>query len=454
MAKYVKLDFHFRRAINVQNPSCVSALDIDVVPGWERMACSRWRIAVTGIGLVTPLGLSAAGTVDAVLHGKTAAVINADTAGVALAKVMDFDVASFLRNPKNLKLMSRPVRMALLAVREAVTESGLSGSGVASERTGVYVGSGQTGIEYDEFFKALTLAWEDGRELDYKYLGGMPTRVLDRYFSLRTLSNAGVSAISTEFTARGPSNNYVQGETAPASAIYTACQDLLEDRCDAAIVCGYDSLLIPTNFAAFRKIGLLSGGGFTSDYTPFNTGRSGMVLGEGAGCLILERREDAEARTVPVIGEVDGVGMASQISDTPGFTAGPDDLRHAAEQALSPIDPDFAMARGLGTEADDLAEACALEQFLPEGIPVTAMKGNTGYLGAATAAVELGIGLLCARQNLIPPVFGLRDPDPAVHLNLVRGKPAALPAPEASGLFFSSTFGGQVAVIAARVHAC
>ena len=418
------------------------------------MAHSRWRIAVTGIGLVTPLGLTASETVERVLRGESAAAIDSASEGVALAQVPPFDVAQYLRNPKNLKLMSRSVRMALLAVREAALASGLSESGVASERLGVYVGSGQTGIEYDEFFKALTLAWEDGRELDYKYLGGMPTRVLDRYFSLRTLANAGVSAISTEFAARGPSNNYVQGETAPASAIYSACQDLLEDRCDAAIICGYDSLLIPTNVTAFRKIGLLNDGGFGASYTPFSTGRAGMVLGEGAGALILERRESADARGIPVIGEIEGVGLASQISDRRGFTADEDDLRYAASQASDPIGPDFVMARGLGTDEDDLAEAAALSEFLPADTRVTGVKGNTGYLGAATAAVELGIGLLCARQGLVPPVHGLTDPDARMHLNLVRSEPAKLTGTASRGLFFSSTFGGQVAAIASRTCGC
>ncbi len=417
------------------------------------MAQSRWRIAVTGIGLVTPLGLTASETVDRVLRGESAVSITPASEGVAIAQVPEFDVAQFLRTPKNLKLMSRSVRMALLAVREGVLQSCLADSGLASERLGVYVGSGQTGIEYDEFFKALTLAWENDRELDYKYLGGMPTRVLDRYFSLRTLSNSGVGAISTEFGARGPSSNYVQGETASASALYTACQDLMEDRCDAAIVCGYDSLLIPTNVTAFRKIGLLSGNGYLASYTPFNSDRPGMVLGEGAGCLVLERCEAAAARRAPILGEIDGIGMVSQTADTPGFTAPSGDLRDAAEDASQPVLPDFVIARGLGTDADDLAEANALGQFIPRDVPVSAFKGSTGYLGAATAAVELGIGILCARQKLVAPIHGLSEPDARIPLRLAQSQPAPLGTDEPTGLFFSSTFGGQVAAIAARVPA-
>ncbi len=419
------------------------------------MADHRWRIAITGIGLVTPIGLNTSETASRVLRGETGAILrpvsDGDPAGgVAFASVPPFDIAKFLRNPKNLKLMSRAVRMALLAAREAVDQSCITAAGLESERIGVYVGSGQTGMEYDEFFKALTIAWEGGREQDFKHMGAMPTRTLDRYFSLRTLANAGVAAISTEFSARGPSNNYVQGETAPAVAIYNACQDLLEDRCDAAIVCGYESLGVPSMVSAFRKMGLLSGGGFGSCYTPFNTGRPGMILGEGAGCLILERNGAAVTRGASILGEIDGVGLASQTTDCDGLTAGPDDLRAAAEDAANPIAPDFVIARGLGTEADDLAEAGALAGFVSHGTPISAFKGHTGYLGAATAAVEIGIGLACARRRLLPAVFGLAHPDENVHLNLVQGSSAALTTPGPLGLFFSSTFGGQVAAVAVR----
>ena len=407
----------------------------------------RWRIAVTGIGLVTPLGLTASENVAHVLSGQSGLRVRPESEGATAAAVPPpFNVSSMLRHPKNVKLLSRPVQMALKAVREALTESGLPENNVASDRTGVYVASGQTGLEYDEFFKALTLAWEGGREQDYKYLGGMPSKFIDRYFSLRTLANAGVGAISTEFGARGPSNNYVQGETAAAVAIYNASLDLEEKRCDAAIVCGYESLLVPSTFIAFRKMGLLSDAGLSPDYFPFATGRPGIVLGEGAAALILERASDAAARGALAIAEIDGVGLASQTADKEGLTATPDDIRSAIESSGDDT-TDYLFARGLGTDADDLAEGAALAEILPEKPPVSALKGQTGYLGAATAAVELSLGLLCARCGILPAILGLHSPDQRIQLNLnVSNQP--IPGPR--GLFLTSTFGGQVAAIAAR----
>jgi 3-oxoacyl-[acyl-carrier-protein] synthase II len=406
----------------------------------------RWRIAVTGLGLVTPLGLTTAENVASVLGGKTGIKVRSEAEGcIAVAVPPPFDITSFLRHPKNVKLLSRPVQMALKAVREALTECGLPESNVSSDRTGVYVASGQTGLEYDEFFKALTLAWEGGREQDYKYLGGMPTKFIDRYFSLRTLSNAGVGAISTEFGARGPSNNYVQGETAAAVALYNASLDLEDKRCDAAIVCAYESLLVPSTFIAFRKMGLLSGGGLSPAYFPFAAERPGMVLGEGAAALVLERSEDAHARSAAVLAEIDGIGLASQTADEEGLTAPPDDLRWAIESSGA-SEIDYVYARGLGTQADDLSEARALQQVLPPGLSITALKGQTGYLGGATAAVELSLGLLCARRGIVPAIHGLDHPDPGIPLQLLRQPKYT----NGVGLFLSSTFGGQVAAIAAR----
>ena len=257
-----------------------------------------------------------------------------------------------------------------------------------------------------------------------------------------------MGAISTEFGARGPSNNYVQGETAAAVAIYNASLDLEEKRCDAAIVCAYESLLVPSTFVAFRKMGLLSGGGLSPSYCPFATGRPGMVLGEGAAALILERFEDASDRGAAVLAEIDGVGLASQTEDVEGLTATPGDLRFAIDSANAG-GGDYLFARGLGTEADDLAEGQALAGIVPSRQPVSALKGQTGYLGAASAAIELAIGLLCARRGFIPAIRGLDQPDSRVALNLVRSQPLSIPA-AATGLFLSSTFGGQVAAIAAR----
>jgi 3-oxoacyl-(acyl-carrier-protein) synthase len=404
-----------------------------------------WRIAITGVGLVTPLGLTVAENLSRLMRGESGIGRMPSAPNAAAACVPEFDVTRMLKSPKNVKLMGRPVRLVMQAAHEAACRSGISSSGIASERIGVYAGSGQTGIEYDEFFKALAVAWEGDRPFDYKFLGGMPSRIIDRYFSLRTLANAGIAMLSTEFDARGPSNNYVQGETASASALYNACADLLEGRADAAIVAGYDCLHPPSVFMAFRKASLLSGDGAEAFYAPFDSRRRGMVLGEGAAVLVLERDDHCRERGAELLGHIDGIGFASQTADRPGFTPLTADLQDAIRKSSPATDFDFVVARGLGTQTDDLSEALALSEIISDAVPVTAFKGATGYLGAATAIVELILALQCVKQGCLPALVGLTEKDPQIALGILRRPTETGP----KALLLSSTFEGQIAAIRA-----
>jgi len=415
------------------------------------MADSRWDVALTGIGLVTPLGLDSSESVSKALRGESAAALLPESeGGIAAAMVPPFDLTPHLRTPKNLKLIGHSVRLAVLAMREAVAQSGFGGGFNESERVGVYVGSGQTGLEYDEFFKALAVAWENGKEQDFKYLGGMPARLLDRYFSLRTLANAGIAVISTEFGARGPSNNFVQGEIALALALQSACYDLMEGRADAVLVAAYDALVFPSQFMAFRTMGLLSGDGRGVAYRPFDRDREGIVLGEGAACFVLERGADAKARKAAILAKIHGIGLTSQTSDESSLGAGVEEISRAAGEAAPDARVDFVFARGFGTQHEDALEASALDRFVPAGAYVSAVKGQTGYLGAAGAGVELGLGLLSARMGYVPPVGGLVQPDAGVTLPFVRSNAAEIERPNPHGLFLACSFGGQVAAIAAQ----
>ncbi len=418
-------------------------------------------VAITGVGLVTPLGLTSAENVERSCRGESAIgpLLAFDTAGQACtagAQVPDFDLESELKYPKSLKFMVKAVRCAMRAAREAIVHSGVRLAEMDGERVAVYTGSGQTGIEYDEYFRALALAWEKGREFDYKYLGGMPSRMLDRYVCVRTLSNSGLALLSTEFGILGPSNNFVQTDTSSAMALHAGYWDLMEGRCDVALAGGYDSLLLEGNFLAYQKAGLLSPSDPARAYRPFDVERDGLVLGEGAGFLVLERLEDADARGASCIGLLDSFAFtmdsdpAVRLPSHPG-KALREALGAARANSAGENPHDFVVAQGRGTISDDAHEAQVLASAIPAATPVTAFKSQTGYLGAATAAVELGLGLLCARQGCLPPIARLCRPDPAfAPIDFVRSSPRALTARNPSGLFVSASWGGQVSAIVAQ----
>jgi 3-oxoacyl-[acyl-carrier-protein] synthase II len=414
----------------------------------------RPRVAVTGVGLVTPLGLCAADTVARSLAGESAIgpmqplACEGRTCSAA-AFVPAFDGGANLRFPKNQKFMTHAVMCATRAAREALDQSGIAAAGLDSARIALYTGSGQTGLEYDEFFRALSLAWPEGREMDFKYLGGIPSRLIDPYFSIRTLSNGGLALISIELGIRGSSTNHVQSDTASAQSVISAYFDLIEGRCDAAIAGGHDSLLGVSSLLAYLRAGVLSSAEPATAYRPFDRSRDGLVTGAGAGFLVMERWEDARARGAVILGEICGVGCAMEVGGCwlPGASAETlqDVVAHAGCESA-----DFVVAAGLGTADSDRAEAAALSTIAGGKVPVTALKSQTGYLGAATGVVELAIGLLCARQGFVAPIARHTAADEDCGLDLVSGHARALAGEQASGLFLSYSWAGQVAAIVAR----
>jgi 3-oxoacyl-(acyl-carrier-protein) synthase len=411
------------------------------------------RVAITGVGLVTPLGLTAADNVARSCRGESGigparAFVVEGHAAQALASVADFDLEPMLRSPKNLKFMGRSVQFAMRAAREAIDQSGIDPRKMDATRIGIQVGSGQTGVEYDHFFPSLLMAWDAGREMDYKYLGGLPSHLIDRYICLRTLANGGLALLSTEFGIRGPNGNFTQKDTASAQALQAAYLDLLEGRCDVSLAGGYDSLATPGNFLAYEQAGLLSHADPADAYRPFDQQADGLVLGEGAGFLVLERWEHAAERSAAILGEFVGAGSAMGAPEQwrPAWTA--ETIRQAAAQAIGEARPDFVVASGLGTVAEDRAEAKALSMI---GAPVTALKGHTGYMGAGTAAAELGLGLLCAREGFVPAIARhTPSPAPEAGLDLISQGARPLESSAPLGLFLSCSWGGAVAALAAR----
>jgi len=413
------------------------------------------RVAITGIGLVTPLGLSTAEHVERSYKAESGIgpIHTFEVEGhacTAAAYVPAFDLVSSLRFPKNHKFMNHSVICAMRAAREALEQSRVDLEKEDPARVAIYTGSGQTGIEYENYFQALAAAWNGNAEMDFKDLGGMPSHLIDRYIVLRTLSNSGLALLSTEFGIKGPSANSVQSDTASAQALEFSYCDLMEGRCDVALAGGYDSLLGVSSFLSYEKAGLLSGSAPDQAYRPFDQRRDGLVLGAGAGFLVLERWEHAEARGAQVLGELCGIGCAME-TDESKATRNPETLKGVLHAAIAPEDIDFVIARGIGTREEDHREAESISELLGTEIPVTALKSQTGYLGAATAAVELGLGLSCARRGFVPAIARHAAADPDCALNLVAHQ--ARPLGQDGwrlGLFLSYSWGGQVAAVAAR----
>jgi 3-oxoacyl-[acyl-carrier-protein] synthase II len=421
----------------------------------SRITNHECGVAVTGIGLVIPPGVGTARVTARALAGDSGIgplrrLGDLGHACAAAGEVPPFDVGPSLRFPKNAKFMSRPVECAVLAASEALAQAGRLDE-VDSRRLGIYTGSGQTGLETSEFFAAIELAEAGDEGRTYKHLGGRASRLVDRYWSLRTLSNAGLALLASELSARGPCNNFVQGDTASAQALGAAFFDLLEDRADVAVVGGYDCLLTPSTYLAYQRAGLLSSTTPARAHRPFDRERDGVALAEGAAFMVLERRAGAAARGATILAELLGVGFAQGIEDRPTPAIDAAAARLAIRDAAGDLQPDVVIAHGIGTRDDDAREAAMLASLGFERTPVTAMKGLTGYLGAATGIVELGIGILCARVRAVPPVTRFESADEGCPLDLVAAVPRRLDAELPMLLALSWSWSGQCSAVAARV---
>ena len=412
-------------------------------------------IVVTGIGLVTSLGLSLGEVGERSLRGESGIDklrlfdVSGRACGAA-AQVSDFELSSRLNIPKNEKFMGRGVAFATLAAKDAIAQSNFDLHSVGADRIGMQLASGQPGLEPAEFFPALKLMTETGSAAAFEGMGGRPSRLIDRYFPLRTLANAGAGLISSEITARGPGNNFAQSNTASAVAISTACDDLVERRCDIALAGGYDSLLTPSTYLAYEGECLLSAAAPDRAYRPFDRDRDGLVLGEGAAVLVLERAEDAVQRGAIVLGEIAGCGNTMDISDSSDPIGSEATLRAACAQAIQDQElVGFVIAHGLGTIESDRREAALLSAVFGSDMPVTALKSQTGYVGAATAAVEVALGLYSLQRQLIPPIARHQHPGTDCRLNLVSGAARKI-SPNQSFLCIAWSWTGQCTAVLAR----
>jgi 3-oxoacyl-[acyl-carrier-protein] synthase II len=388
-------------------------------------------LVITAAGLSTPFGGRAA-TWRALLAGRSAVgpsrrlAISARPCATA-AECVPPDPAAWLPSPKQAKFVGRSTALLLDAGRQALLEAGWQGSAPpASDRVGVYVASGHTGLDAEEFFPALDAAWEGGGALDYAPLGGRAARLVDPYFALRTLANAGPAFLASLAGATGPSTNHVQGEAAAAAALIEAAFDLAEGRIDRAIVGAHDSLVTPSSYLSYERHALLAGGGEAARPRPFDASRDGTVLGEAAAVLLLEREDDARRRGAAALGQLAGVGLGPA-GDEPSIdgwlAAGVEEAVRAA--AGGP--PGLVVAQALGTREGDASLAQALTRILDPEVPVTAFAGAIGHVGAATLLVELALATSGLADRLVPPVVGLEVIDRACGV-AARSDAARLPA--------------------------
>jgi beta-ketoacyl-acyl-carrier-protein synthase II len=396
----------------------------------------RRRVAVTGIGLVTPVGNDVRSTwtsLDGVKSG-AAPITLFDASGFSAriaAEVKRFDESVITGPRKFLKFGNRSHRFALAAAEEAMRDAGIEPTDADGARWGCAVGTGMMGVDYSDLAAVQRHSAQEG-QID-------PQRLLDDAAAAdplafcRSQSTAGVALLTRRFGIRGYSTSVHTACASGGQAIGTALKLIRRGAVDRALAGGFDSMISPVGLAGFCLLSAVSTDNETPERAsrPFDATRNGFVLGEGAGFLVLEEWEAATRRGARIYAELagDGNSLSSyRITDSPPDGDGPIQSMRAAlaDAGATPDDVDYINAHGTSTGMNDRSETAAIHAVFGDDakrVCVSSTKSSMGHLIAAAGAVEVAICALAIEHGEMPVNANYREFDPDCDLNLVLGKP-------------------------------
>ncbi|MEZ4520033.1 MAG: beta-ketoacyl-ACP synthase II [Thermomicrobiales bacterium] len=403
----------------------------------------RTRVAVTGVGLITPLGSTREQSWEKIVAGEggieTIGIFDVVDFPVQIAgQVPAFEPTAFL-DRKEARKTDRVIQFAVAATGEALEQAGLTIDDSNTERIGVFVGTALGGIG----------TFETGvRNLQEKG----PKRV-SPFFIPMTLVDMPSGYVSIHFGARGPNMGTVSACASGAHAIGEAMETIARGDADVMLAGGVEAAVTPASVAGFAAAGALSTRNEDPSHAsrPFDRERDGFVLGEGGAMLVLEREGYARERGADILAFVDGYGSAGDAHHIPqpgenGEGATRAMLKAIARAGIRPADISYVNAHGTSTPLNDKFETMALKTAFGQAMPpVSSTKGATGHLLGAAPAIEAAFSVLAIRDGVIPPTINYEHPDPDCDLDYVpcSARPAALK----HVLSNSFGFGGHNAVL-------
>ncbi len=379
----------------------------------------RHRVAVTGIGIVSPIGIGVRAFWEGTLAGKigVGALTRFDASGFGsrvAAQIDEFDAAGFVP-VKRLRRTDRYAQFSIAAARLAFEDAGLSVDGMGDE-IGVWIGSALGG-----------LAFAEEQHSGFHERGAKAVRPL---LAISVFVGAGTSNVALEFGLRGPNVANANSCAAGTVALGEAFRAISRGDVRAAIAGGAEAPLSPLVFGSFAVIHAMSTRNDDPVHAsrPFDAERDGFVMSEGAGIFVLERYEDAVARGARVYGEIAGFGLTGDAhhmtSPLPDGTSAARAMTDALREAhVAPAEVELYNAHGSSSQLNDVTEARSMKRAFGAAaarIPVTASKGQHGHALGATGAWETALSLLAMHERRVPRIVNLENVDPACDLDFVR----------------------------------
>lgn len=408
------------------------------------------RVVVTGIGAVSPLGLNAEESWKNAVLGVSGVgpitLFDASDLNVRIAaEVKGFQPESFLP-AREARRRDRFELFAAAAAKEAIEMAGLEVTEQNSGCIGVMMSSAIGGVY--AFADAVEAVQENN------------PRKISPFTIPMMMSNGAAGLISIDYGIHGPALSVASACASGADGIGNAWLMLRAGLIDVAIAGGTEATITPVGLAAFDRLAAMTRRNEAYDQVPqpFDRNRDGLVMGEGAGVLVLETESHARQRGAAILAELAGYGSSS---DGSHITAPLEDGSGAAlaiQQALrnagiNPGEVDYINAHGTATRLNDLSETRAIKTAfgdLAYNIPVSSTKSMTGHMMGATGALEAVFGVQAIRDGVIPPTIHYEEPDPECDLDYVPNQARELPVRVVASNAFG--FGGHNAVLVIRKY--
>jgi 3-oxoacyl-[acyl-carrier-protein] synthase II len=377
------------------------------------------RVVITGLGLVTPLGIGVDENWSALCEGRSGVgeITRFDTTAFTTkiaAEVKNFNAEDFLPQ-KDAKRTEKFIAYAVAGARMAVENARLTIDGNNGPRIGVITGCGLGGLEVLE--TTARIVQEKG-----------PKRC-SPFFIPRLIGNMAPGMISIHLGAKGPNISVATACAAGAHAIGDACNTILRGQADAMITGGVESVITPTCIAGFNAMKALSTRNDDPQKAsrPFDRDRDGFIVGEGAGILVLEDLEHALARGATILAEMAGYGQSGDGYHMTSPSPDGDGMIRCMQAAIDSAGItagaiDYINAHGTSTPLNDLYETRAIKKVLggkASQVPISSTKSMTGHLLGGAGGIEAAFTVLAMKNGIIPPTINLDNPDDECDLDYV-----------------------------------
>lgn len=403
------------------------------------------RVVITGLGTVNPVGLNVRETWDNISNGRSgiAPITNFDTTDFLVkvaGEVKNFDPAQYM-DAKEARRRDRFEQFATAAAKEALAHSGLRITDENADRVGVIIGSSIGGLKaFQDAVRVLTASG--------------PRRV-NAFTIPMMMPNGAGGLVGIDLGARGPNFAVASACATANDSLGIAWLMVRSGMADAMLTGGSDATIGETGVAAFDRLGAMSHR-TEGIPQPFDQERDGVVMGEGAGVLVVESLEHAQARGAVILAELAGYGSTADAyhitaPNENGITGARAMLQALKSAGINADELGYISAHGTGTPLNDAAETAAVKVAFGERayqIPISSTKSMTGHMMGATGAIEAIICVQALDTNIVPPTINYRTPDPACDLDYVPNTARELRFYTAISNAFG--FGGHNAVLAFR----